>query len=334
VTSKGHEGRPLGIIVLGSERSGTSVVTEMIHRWGTYAGPSDNLTPADEHNPHGRWEYAPLWQLLAEIGDFGEGATWWSDSFEERVTRKLQNHAIVAKARALMADMEREGTPWVWKDPALCHFPWFWKPIWGDVTYVITVRHPYDVARSWQRMAVPAERRDAVDLTACNLLRWQHMMLSVLRATEDTRRKIFVEYEQLVHTPLTQAGRLAQFLDEQTGWQRAEEVVEWMAAAVDPSLRRNRCDRPLAEILESTMAQQALYQLLQQKVSDPTAEFAVEFQMPEGWWQFVHEAEAVAHGRGDETARYPLVAATARRVGKTLIEELPRRVRRCWGGRL
>jgi hypothetical protein len=153
VTSNGHEGRPPGIIVLGSDRSGTSVVTEMVHRWGTYAGPSDKLTPADEHNPHGRWEYEPLWQLLSEIGDFGEGATWWSDSFEERVTRKLQNHAIVAKARALMADMEREGRPWIWKDPALCHFLSFWKPIWGDVTYVITVRHPYwSVRRSTPRI--------------------------------------------------------------------------------------------------------------------------------------------------------------------------------------
>jgi hypothetical protein len=296
VTSNSHEGRPPGIIVLGSERSGTSVVTEMVHRWGAYAGSSGQLTAGDEHNPHGRWEYEPLWALLYEIGDFGENATWWSDSFEDRISRKLQNYAVTTKARALIADMEREGRPWVWKDPALCHFLSFWKPIWGDVTYVITVRHPYDVARSWQRMAVPAERRDRVDLTACNLLRWQHMMLSVLRATEDTRRKTFVEYEQLVREPRMQARRLAQFLDEQTGGARAAEVVAWMAAAVEPSWHRNRCNRPLADIPESTRAQQALYQLLQRKVRDPTAQFADAFPMLKGWWQFVHESEAVLRG--------------------------------------
>jgi hypothetical protein len=296
VTSNSHEGRPPGIIVLGSERSGTSVVTEMVHRWGAYAGSSGQLTAGDEHNPHGRWEYEPLWALLYEIGDFGENATWWSDSFEDRISRKLQNYAVTTKARALIADMEREGRPWVWKDPALCHFLSFWKPIWGDVTYVITVRHPYDVARSWQRMAVPAERRDRVDLTACNLLRWQHMMLSVLRATEDTRRKIFVEYEQLVREPRVQARRLAQFLDEQTGGACAAEVVAWMAAAVEPSCHRNRCNRPLADIPESTRAQQALYQLLQRKVRDPTAQFADAFPMLKGWWQFVHESEAVLRG--------------------------------------
>jgi len=41
-------------------------------------------------------------------------------------------------------------------------------------------------------------------------------------------------------------------------------VVAWKAAAVDLSGHRNRCDRPLAEIPESTMAQQTLDQLLAQ----------------------------------------------------------------------
>jgi hypothetical protein len=75
-----------------------------------------------------------------------------------------------------------------------------------------------------------------------------------------------------------------------------------MAAAIDPSLHRNRCDRPLAEIPESTVAQQALYQPLQLKVSDPTAAFADGFPMPEGWWQFVHESElacVAAESMGD-----------------------------------
>ena len=30
------------IIVLGVERSGTSVGAEMVHRWGAYAGPPDD----------------------------------------------------------------------------------------------------------------------------------------------------------------------------------------------------------------------------------------------------------------------------------------------------
>ena len=35
------------IIVVGAERSGTSVVAEMVYRWGAYAGPSEKLHKAD-----------------------------------------------------------------------------------------------------------------------------------------------------------------------------------------------------------------------------------------------------------------------------------------------
>ena len=69
------------IIVLGAERSGTSVSAEMVHAWGAYAGDPGELPPADELNPSGRWEYLPLWDLLSEIGEFATRATWWAEDF-------------------------------------------------------------------------------------------------------------------------------------------------------------------------------------------------------------------------------------------------------------
>jgi hypothetical protein len=81
--------RPARIIVLGAERSGTSVVTDMIHCWGAYAGEPEQLTAANDHNPQGQWEYNPLWEFLAELGDFAQGATWWDPAFEERIKTKL-----------------------------------------------------------------------------------------------------------------------------------------------------------------------------------------------------------------------------------------------------
>ena len=286
------------IIVLGSERSGTSVVTEMVHRWGAYAGEPDELTGPSEHSPHGQWEYEPLWRLLEEIGDFPKGATWWDPKFDQRVRAKLDEPEMVRKARVLMAVMDSKGTPWVWKDPALCHFLSFWRPLWGDVTYVITVRHPADIARSWQRFAVPAHLRDSVDLTACNLLRWQHMMLSVLRATDDVDGKIFVAFEGLIRQPTVEARRLARFLDRRFGGVTDDARIAAMADAVDPPLRRNRFDRPLDELAESTTAQRSLYQLLRLKVQDPTTQFVDEFPMPDGWWTFIHESEAILRSGG------------------------------------
>jgi hypothetical protein len=176
----------------------------------------------------------------------------------------------------------------------LCHFLPFRKPIWGDVAYVITVRHPYDVARSWQRMAVPAHLQASVNLIACNLLRWQHMMLMVLRATDDVSSKIFVEYEALVREPLAQARRLATFLDEHRGGARSNErSIRAMADAVNPPFWRNQSDRCLSEVAEATTEQQRLYDFLRHKVFEPAEEFVDAYPMPLGWWAFVHNQEAV-----------------------------------------
>jgi hypothetical protein len=119
---KAAPNRPARIIFLGAERSGTSVVTDMIHRWGAYAGEPERLTAAHEQNPQGQWESNPLWDFLVELGDFAQGATWWDPAFAERITAKLQRPEFKGKALALIAAMERGRRPWVWKDPALCHF--------------------------------------------------------------------------------------------------------------------------------------------------------------------------------------------------------------------
>ena len=63
------------IIVLGVERSGTSVVAEMVHRWGAYAVRQKSCTVPMSMPPRGYWEFLPLWDLLAELGDFDAGAT-------------------------------------------------------------------------------------------------------------------------------------------------------------------------------------------------------------------------------------------------------------------
>jgi hypothetical protein len=286
--------RQAGIIVLGAERSGTSVVTDMIHRWGAYAGEPEQLPTANEHNPQGQWEYKPLWDFLAELGDFAQGATWWDPAFEGRITANLQRQELRSKALALIAAMERERRPWVWKDPALCHFLPFWKPLWGDVAYVITVRHPYDVVRSWQRYAVPAHLQASVNLVACNLLRWQHMIRMVLRATNDVASKIFVEYEALVQEPLAQARRLAAFLDKHCGGTPStSQSIRAMAQRVNPAWWRNHSDRSLLEIAEATTAQQRLYEFVRSKVQKPEKVFVDEYPMPPGWWEFVHNEEAV-----------------------------------------
>lgn len=151
-----------------------------------------------------------------------------------RVAAKAHDRQLRAAAEAMVGQMGSHGQPWLWKDPALCHFLPFWRQIWQNPVYVIAVRHPLDIARSWQQFA-RGNKRDPTSVR-CNLLRWQYMTSQVLAETTSASAKLFVEYERLMQQPEAQARQLASFLSTHCGGPTRESVVMRMAAACDPAL--------------------------------------------------------------------------------------------------
>lgn len=279
------------IIVLGVERSGTSVVAEMVHRWGAYAGPSEKLHKADVHAPRGYWEYEPLWDLLAELGDFDTGATWWAPDFQHQMERNAADPVYRKKATELMAEMHNGG-PWFWKDPALSHFLPFWKQIWGNPIYIITIRNPLDTAVSWQKFIMPSNVKGTISFVAMNLLRWQCMMTLILQHTEDAQHRLFLGYEDIVRNPYSQAERLAAFLNSKFG-QRGSPI-QAMVNAVEPRLWRNDCGIPFKRAAEATTEQKALYTFVKQKIDDPLKPFDVaKYPLPPGYLEFLNIQEAL-----------------------------------------
>jgi hypothetical protein len=260
----------------------------MIATWGANAGDAEDLPAPDELNPHGRREYGPLWDLLEIIGDFADGVSWWEESFPGRVAAKADDPRLRSSALALISQMERPGQPWVWKDPALCHFLPFWRQVWDDPLYVIAVRNPLDVATSWQQFArLNGQRPTSV---TCNLLRWQYMIQSVLRETEDVPARTFVEYERLVQHPGEQARRLAAVLDRHCGRETDEIRITAMAGNCDPALWRHRAGVNRTDSA-MTAPQSALYQMLRERAADvpgPPGQFCL---MPDGWRTLVINEE-------------------------------------------
>lgn len=275
------------VIVIGAERSGTSVCAEMVHAWGAHAGDPGDLPPADALNPRGRWEYLPLWDLLAEIGDFAGGATWWAEDFPAKVAAKAADPQLAGRARALVARMEAPGLPWLWKDPALCHFLGFWQAFWQAPVFVVMVRHPVDLAVSWNQFRLVGGLTETSP--ECNLLRWQHMMLTVLHATAAEPATLFAEYEAVTGDPQGQARRLAAFLDRQCATATADDTVASMAAVCVPAFRRNRDGNSREELM--TASQRSLYRFLQQKVRDSRTPVTDLFPMPAGWRELVVSEE-------------------------------------------
>jgi len=176
----------------------------------------------------------------------------------------------------------------VWKDPALCHFLPFWTAFWTRPVFIVAVRQPVDGAPAWRQVR-SAGGRLATSLR-CNLLRWQHMTLSVLRGVEPRPAKLFVEYERLTDAAREQSTRLASFLDAQCDRASGAEDVRRMAAACDPALRRNRQGSRRED--EMTAPQRSLYRFLRSKVEAPDRRFRDEYPMPPDWRTTVIEEES------------------------------------------
>jgi hypothetical protein len=294
------------IIVLGPERSGTSLVASMIDKWGAYVGAADELSDADERNPRGYWEYKPLWHLLEEIGDLRSGVSWWEATFAERVSAKTSDPRLADEARRLIERMESPERPWMWKDPALCHFLGFWTAFWDDPVYVLTVRHPLDIARSWQAFGASLGR--VPTSMTCNLLRWQFMAMTAMAVSDRTDRaadsRIFVDYERLLDSPSAEAARLAEFLDPATRTTTSDETVADMASLCDAEMRHHRSTER-EHTAELTESQLALYDAQRRYAADVDFPFdATKHPMPAGWRELVINEELRAERSSDQTSSF------------------------------
>ena len=292
--------KPRPIIVIGPERSGTSVVAEMICRWGAYPGKPDRLREADSQNPNGYFEYLPIWDFLADLG-----VNWWDAGFQDSLEGKASVAEHRRKARELVAEMEDTGRPWVWKDPALSFFLPFWKRIWTKPIFVVTVRNPIDTAMSWQKFILPPEARGCVAIISANLLRWHYIMSIVLENTEDTRPKFFISFERLLTDPGREARRLGEFLSSECGEGESRDQ-SWtaMAEAVCPELWSHRSQTPFDETPQASGELKQLYRFALMKTESPFEPFRLpDYPMYPGWRESVTTSETLARMCREEAGR-------------------------------
>ena len=218
-----------GIIVLGMHRSGTSLTAELVCRWGAYGSERD-LVPPSQWNARGYWEYAPLVRFNDRLLQ-GVDSKWNvppSEDGASALARLARKGAYRKEALQLLDKMRSAGRTWFWKDPRLSILLPFWRRLWKDVTYVIVVRDPLDIALSLRA-------RDHLPISA-SLLLWQRYMVEILRWTRTHRSKIFVDYDSLLDRGPAECARLSKFLDAEC---RPGEKLD-MKAALDPTLRRHR----------------------------------------------------------------------------------------------
>jgi FkbM family methyltransferase len=142
--SEREEESHVEIVVTGFHRSGTSMVTELLHRAGLFVG--DELIDDVRSNQYGHFEDREVFRIHRDIlGD--NGVDWMLASTlplhisEERWDEMT---TFVAKRQA-------QHENWGFKDPRSCLFLGAWKYLMPDSRYVIVYRDPADCVRSLER---------------------------------------------------------------------------------------------------------------------------------------------------------------------------------------
>ena len=283
------------IIVLGVDRSGTSLVSEIIWKWGAHSGDLGKLQQGNLNNPQGYWEYTPMQDLLGDLMS-GAGLSYCHPDAERRFTEMADDPELRARTLRLVEEMETAGKPWFWKEPYLSISLGFWEKFWKRPIYVVPVRHPYDSALSFEKMFLPPPLRGGgIRVIAMFLLRWQHFILSILAHSELNPSTFFVPYEKLLQNPEEQCRRLARFLDAECGIVGEEDQrVEEMKKSVNPELWRNKSQIAFADVPEATDDQKALFELLHRKVDNPAEPFNVSrYQLTAGSREYLQNFDLI-----------------------------------------
>ena len=285
---------PKRIIVLGSMRSGTSLVAELIRQWGAYAGVEQQLWKSDFQDPRGfgYMEYIPLQELNDELLDHNDRMPPLVEAMQE----KAENQALRDQAWALIEAMDDQAAKsqalaWVWKDARLPLTLPFWVKLWQDVVYVVTVRHPAEITLS---AAKAQEFQEEAPPFSAGLLYWQYCMLNVITYTQNSPNKIFLAYDQIINNPDHECSRLAEFLDLVCGRPRqsSEGRLSRMRSTISENHRHYAYKKSLTEIEQATREQRALYNFLRVKTMYPDETFRREdFELYPGWKEFLQSLD-------------------------------------------
>jgi GT2 family glycosyltransferase len=194
--ARARDGRA-NVVVLGSGRSGTSMVTGMLAEAGWYVG--DDPYPGREANPKGFFE-------TLEINGINECLL--STAVRDEAPVGHMQHWLVAPRGGvelevepgLMARMKRLGrrAPFAYKDPRFCHTLPAWRDALQGAKHVVVFRDPATTAAS---IVKECETADYLRGLGVDFVRALDVWKSAYRRIVDELRHdgewLFLHYEQL-----------------------------------------------------------------------------------------------------------------------------------------
>jgi hypothetical protein len=335
----GRDGAPVEhlrtlVLVAGSGRSGTSVLSGILQRLGFHVPQPE--VPADDTNPRGFAE--SQWVVDFHVGLLKRARVQTSDarpaawslaaevSFDPSAERRL---------RSWLKGQLAEADNIVIKDPRLS---WF-LPLWRRCAVEIGIqpcvatmlRHPAAVVGSKQRW-YGTWQGDANRAAG-----WLNQILFTERATRDTQRA-FIRYDELLADWPQAVGRLGERLGLAPVRDASWTALRGVEAFIEPSLSRSAESWDGFEIPEALRRQaDSVWELVCRLADEHEAEaeplLAALDAARASYVQLYEEAEAIAQSsvwaaKGAETGSQAASRLIVRAVPKKVRRRLPVRFRR------
>nr|WP_246284429.1 sulfotransferase [Nocardioides perillae] len=137
------------MIIAGFHRSGTSLLTQLLHAGGLFVG--DDLLGAGPTNPYGHFEDREVLSLHRAVLE-RHGDDWqWDAPFPFRIGRDHWR-----RMRSFVLKRELRHPVWGFKDPRVCLFIGAWKHVNPDVKVVVVFRDPGECVRSMESRSARA----------------------------------------------------------------------------------------------------------------------------------------------------------------------------------
>lgn len=220
------------IVVLGMHRSGTSVVTHLLHQMGAYFGKiEDELRPSGE-NPKGFWERNDVLEINESIlKSFPGNQSWYRISQIDSLGHELEPD-LDKRIKDLISTLDKKSI-WVVKDPRFCFTFRYWVKHLSDPVVVFAYRSPLAVAKSLRnRNNFPLEYSKALCL---------EYILAALKVTKDYSI-IPIEYEKLVEDPIASTHELFEELLKLKVVGLELPSVPTILSLIDPNLKNYNTD--------------------------------------------------------------------------------------------
>ncbi len=230
------------VIILGSGRSGTSLVAGLLEKSGYFMG--EHLWAARKSNPKGFFEDREINQINEDLLDpiapkrikflgkefFRDRPNYW----DRWLTKITLDKRIPPPSDSLIQRMFKvtQNTPFCFKDPRFSYTLSVWRPFLKDTVYICVFREPTRTATSILKECRDVERlRKTIKITYTHALRvWELMYSHILESHQYEGDWLFLHYDQFVYNQ--GANRLQEF----TGAKIDHSII-------DPSLRRSFSDK-------------------------------------------------------------------------------------------